>query len=127
MNNVLSYLTTVKEVVGGKKLSEEPSPEDTEIYKIQIYHDALAHRILQGYADEQRNLLSRLVEVEDCRQKKLQAAAAVVKRRVLKIQHKAEREADPAKMKVYIAKLESARKWRENKMYKECDRRTTLT
>jgi hypothetical protein len=58
---------------------------------------------------------------------KLQAAAAVVKRRVLKIQHKAEREADPVKMKKYMAKSEYARKWRENKMYKECDRRTTLT
>jgi hypothetical protein len=48
MNNVLSYLTTVKEFVGGKKLSEEPSPEDTEVNKIQIYHDALANRFLQG-------------------------------------------------------------------------------
>jgi hypothetical protein len=37
----------------------------------------------------------------DMSQKKLQAAAAVVKRRVLKNQHKAEREADPVKLKIY--------------------------
>jgi hypothetical protein len=33
MSNVLSYLTTLKEFVGGKKLCEAPSPEDTEVKK----------------------------------------------------------------------------------------------
>jgi hypothetical protein len=69
MNNVLSYLTTVKEFVGGKKLSDEPSQEDTENNKIHIYHNALAYRILERSADERKNLLSRLAEVEDCREK----------------------------------------------------------
>jgi hypothetical protein len=68
MSNVLSYLTTLKEFVGGKKLCEVPSPEDIEVNKIQIYYDALAKRIKQGYVDNQRNLLSRLADVEDCRQ-----------------------------------------------------------
>jgi hypothetical protein len=39
-----------------------------------------------------------LAEVEDFRQRRLQAAPAVVMRRFVKIQRQAEREADPVKM-----------------------------
>jgi hypothetical protein len=62
--------------------------------------------------------------VEKSRQKKLKAALA--KRRVLKIQYKVEREADPVKLKTFLAKMECHRKWRENKRYMECERRGTL-
>jgi hypothetical protein len=49
-----------------------------------------------------RDLHRLLAIVEDCRQKKLEAVGAIEKRRALKIQHKAEREEDPAQMrKIY--------------------------
>jgi hypothetical protein len=46
-----------------------------------------------------------------------------VKRRALKIQHKAEREEDPAKMKKYMAKSVYAARYYQAKAKKLCGRR----
>jgi hypothetical protein len=98
MGVIMSILETFKEILMKKKICVVSSPEDVEINWIKIYHDKWAERIKQAYAGDFHELLTRLAKVEDARQKRLQAAPAVVKRRAVKIQHKAEREADPIKM-----------------------------
>jgi hypothetical protein len=115
MGVIISILKTSKEFVM-KKICVVSSPEDTEINWIQTYHNQWAERIKQAYADDFNQLLTRLAKVEDARQKRLQAAPAVVKRRAVKIQHKAEREADPVKMEKYLAKCEKLRDWRWNNL-----------
>jgi hypothetical protein len=87
-------------------------PLEQNLNFIQTYHDQWAERIKQAYADDFNQLLTRLAKVEDARQEGLLAAPEVVKRRALKIQHKAEREADPVKMAKYLAKCEKLRYWR---------------
>jgi hypothetical protein len=113
MGNVMSYLVTLKDLVVGKKLCEVSSPVDIEFSRIHIYHDKWAERI-KKYGDEQ-TILTRLAENEDHRQKRLQAAPAVVQKRILKIEHKAEREEDPVKMKKYLAKNDYESQRRFNK------------
>jgi hypothetical protein len=120
----MSLLMMMKEFVWGKNVSEASLPEDTEVTKILVYHDQWAawtmHQVNQAYTEDLRRLLAI---VEDCRQKKLDAVEAVVKRRALKIQHKAEREEDPAKMKKYMAKSEYAARYYQAKAKKLCGRR----
>jgi hypothetical protein len=90
--------------MSGRRMSaRRPQLKIQKVTKILVYHDQWAawtmHQVNQAYREDLRRLL---VIVKDCRQKKLDAAQAVVKRRALKIQHKAEREEDPAKMeKIY--------------------------
>jgi hypothetical protein len=110
MGVIMSILKTFKEFVMKKKICVVSSPEDVEINRIQIYHDQWAERIKQACTGD--DLQTRLAEVEDIRQKRLQAAPAVVKRRAVKIQHKAERGADPVKMEKYLAQCEKARIWK---------------
>jgi hypothetical protein len=118
---VMSLLMMIKEFVWGRKLSEASLPEDTEVAKLQIYHDEWADKIKQPYAKDLRSLLAM---VDEYRHVRLQEVRAVVKRRALKFQHKKEREADPYKMKKYLAKSEaSARCYRAKKLYMKCKRR----
>jgi hypothetical protein len=112
--NRMSLLMMMKELGLESNLSEVSIPEDTDVTRIQLYHDQWAERINQAYT---RDLHRLLAIVEDCRQKKLEAVGAIEKRRALKIQHKAEREEDPAQMKKYMAKSEyAARYYQANKL-----------
>jgi hypothetical protein len=77
----MSLLMMIKEFVWGRKLSEASLPEDTEVTKIQIYHDQWADKIKQAYA---KNLRSLLAMVDDYRHMRLQEVPAIVKRRALK-------------------------------------------
>jgi uncharacterized protein YhaN len=81
--------------------------EDDEINRIHKHHDEWAEIFKQKYVGD--DLQTRLAENEDFRQRRLQAAPAVVKRRAVKIQSQAEREADPVKMAQYLDKCENAR------------------
>jgi translation initiation factor 2 beta subunit (eIF-2beta)/eIF-5 len=112
--NRMSLLMMMKELGLESSLSEVSIPEDTEFTRIQLYHDEWAERINQAYT---RDLHRLLAIVEDYRQKKLEAAGAIDKRRALKIKHKAQREEDPEQMKKYIAKSEyAARYYQANKL-----------
>jgi hypothetical protein len=83
------------------------SPEDVEINWVHEYHDAWAERIKQTFVGD--DLETRLEDIAYEKQRRLEAAPAVVKRRAVKIQQKAEREADPVKMAKYLDKCENAR------------------
>jgi hypothetical protein len=112
--NRMSLLMMMKDLGWDSNLSEVSIPEDTEVTRIQLYHDQWAERINQAYTKDLRRLLAI---VEDCRQKKLEAAGAIEKRRALKNQHKAGREEDPAKMKKYMAQSEyAARSYQAKKL-----------
>jgi hypothetical protein len=95
---------------------QETSPEDVEINWVHEYHDAWAERIKQSYVGY--DLETRLEDIADEKQRRLEAAPAVVKRRAVKIQQKAEREADPLKMLIYLDKCEKARYARERSQAK---------
>jgi hypothetical protein len=62
--------------------------EDDEINRVHKHHDEWAERIKRTCVGD--DLQTRLAEVEDFRQRRLQAAPAVVKRRAGKIQRQAE-------------------------------------
>jgi hypothetical protein len=81
--------------------------EEDEDNRIHKHHDEWAEIFKQKYVGD--DLQTRMAENEDYRQRRLQAVPAVVKRRALKIQREAEREADPAKMTKYLDKCEKAR------------------
>jgi hypothetical protein len=95
---------------------QETSPEDVEINWVHEYHDAWAERIKQSYVGY--DLETRLEDIAYEKQRRLEAAPAVVKRRAVKIQQKAEREADPLKMLIYLDKCEKARYARERSQAK---------
>jgi hypothetical protein len=93
--------------------------EDDEINRIHKHHDEWAERIKRTCVGD--DLQTRLAEVEDFRQRRLQAAPAVVKRRALKIQREAEREADPVKMAKYLAQCKKQCDYRWNWLCKQTD------
>jgi hypothetical protein len=96
--------------------------EDVEINRVHKHHDEWAERIKQRCVGD--DLQTRLAEIEDFRQRRLQAAPAVVKRRAVKIQHQAEREADPAKMEKYLAQCKKMRDYNWNRLcnYSDAER-----
>jgi hypothetical protein len=112
MGVIMSMVKTFKEFVMKKKICvvspedvenstswlriRKSSPEDVEINRVHKHHDKWAERIKQACTGD--DLETRLAEVEDFRQRRLQAAPAVVMRRFVKMQRQAEREADPVKM-----------------------------
>jgi hypothetical protein len=62
-------------------------------------------------ADDEEELKIRLEEIEVTRQMRLKKE----KKRVLKAQRKAEREADPVKMEKHLEGLRNLRDWMEHK------------
>jgi hypothetical protein len=93
--------------------------EDDEINRVHKHHDEWAERFKQRYVGD--DLQTRLAENEDFRQRRLQAAPAVVKRRAGKIQRQAEREADPAKMAKYLAQCKKTNDYKWNWLCKHTD------
>jgi hypothetical protein len=136
MGVIMSMVKTFKEFVMKKKICvvsspedvetssswlriQESSPEDVEINWVHEYHDAWAERIKQACTGD--DLQTRLAEIEDEKQRRLQAAPAVVKRRAGKIQRQAEREADPAKMAKYLAQCKKTNDYKWNWLCKHTD------
>jgi hypothetical protein len=81
--------------------------------ELEKLHDWFAENIKAAYvdADDKEGLKIRLEKIEVSRQVRLKNE----KKRVHKAQLKAEREADPVKMKKYLEKMENFREWLENK------------
>jgi hypothetical protein len=90
--------------------------EEDEVNRIHKHHDEWAERIKQGY-----DRRTELADAEDFRQRRLQAVPAVVRRRALKIQREAEREADPVKMAKYLAQCKKQCEYRWNWLCKQTD------
>jgi hypothetical protein len=90
--------------------------EEDEVNRIHKHHDEWAERINKG-CDRRTDL----ADAEDFRQRRLQAVPAVVKRRALKIQREAEREADPVKMAKYLAHCKKQCEYRWNWLCKQTD------
>jgi hypothetical protein len=111
--------TEVAEIVhtGGFKKLPFILREEDEVNRLHKYHDEWAERIERNCVGD--DLQTRMAENEDFRQRRLQAVPAVVKRRALKIQRKAEREADPVKMIDYLAKRENVHYYRMNRKYSD--------
>jgi hypothetical protein len=81
--------------------------------ELEKLHDWFAENIKAAYADadDEEGLKIRLEKIEVSRQVRLKKE----KKRVQKAQRKAEREADPVKMKKHLEGLERLRDWIENK------------
>jgi hypothetical protein len=91
--------------------------EDDEINRVHKHHDEWAERINRKCVGD--DLQTRLAE--DSRQRRLQAAPAVVKRRAVKIQRQAEREADPVKRVKYLAERKKMNDYKWNRLCKYTD------
>jgi hypothetical protein len=86
-----------------KKIPKAEDPENFEKRCIEAaYH---------FYAADEEGLKIRLEEIEVTRQMRLKKE----KKRVLKAQRKAEREADPVKMEKHLEGLRTLRNWIEHK------------
>jgi hypothetical protein len=88
---------------GTKKIPKAEDPEKIEKRCIKAAH--------QFYAADKEGLKIRLEEIEVTRQMRLKKE----KKRVLKAQRKAEREADPVKMEKHLEGLRTLRNWMEHK------------
>jgi hypothetical protein len=79
--------------------------------ELEKLHDYFAENIKAIYADDEEELKIRLEKIEVSRQIRLKK----VKKKVLKAQREADREADPVKMKKHLESMEKLREWIENK------------
>jgi phage I-like protein len=106
----------MKEVVAGSVpnyLNCKYHPKSCE--ELEKLHDYFAQNFKEKYADDEEKLKINLEAVEESRRVRLKAENKRVKFHAVKAERKAEREADPVKMKKYLKGMEYLRKWRENK------------
>jgi hypothetical protein len=108
-------ITEVPEVVHIQAFKKLPFilREEDEVNRVHKYHDEWAEIFKKKYVGD--DLQTRMAENEDFRQRRLQAVPAVVKRRALKIQRKAEREADPVQMIKYLAERKKMNDYKMNR------------
>jgi hypothetical protein len=83
--------------------------------ELEKLHDHWAENIKVKYADDEQTQKTKLDRVEESRRVRLKAENKRVKFHAVKAEHKAEKEADPVKMKKYLTSMENLRQWKENK------------
>jgi hypothetical protein len=106
--NLIRMIESVKEDVPNW-MNPKYHPKSCE--ELEKLHDFFAEHLKGIYADDEEKLKIRLEKNEVSRQIRIKKE----KKRVHKAQLKAEREADPIKMRKHLNSLEKLREWARNK------------